>query len=76
MNGKKWASLDFNVASDYTHGTPEYYRTLLRQMVGIPSFLPGEKPVDIHKTAGHGKTDPSEILIRGNVSRNIHKGKR
>ena len=43
MQKSNWHSLDFNIASDYTHGTPEYYRTILRQMLNIPKLLPGEK---------------------------------
>jgi hypothetical protein len=43
MNGKHWQELDYNVASDYTFGGPEYYRTLLRQSIGLPNLLPGEK---------------------------------
>jgi hypothetical protein len=43
MNKSNWQELDFKVASDYTYGSPEYYRTLLRQMIGLPELLPGEK---------------------------------
>ena len=43
MNGKHWKELDYRVASDYTYGSPEYYRTILRQAIGLPDLLPGEK---------------------------------
>ena len=43
LGGKHWAELDFKVASDYTHGSPEYYRSLLRQITNMPKLLPGEK---------------------------------
>jgi hypothetical protein len=45
MQKPNWQSLDFNIASDYTHGSPEYYRTILRQMLNIPKLLPGETDV-------------------------------
>ena len=47
MQESHWKEFDFKIASDYTHGSPEYYRSKLRKMIGIPEFLPGEK---------HGKT--------------------
>jgi hypothetical protein len=43
MQKPNWQSLDFNIASDYTYGSPEYYRTVLRNMLNIPKLLPGEK---------------------------------
>jgi len=43
MQESNWKSLDFNVASDYTYGSPEHYRTILRKMLNIPTKLPGEK---------------------------------
>ena len=48
--GKRWAALDFNIASDYTQGSPEYYRTLLRQMSGMPKLLPGESSENTKQT--------------------------
>ena len=47
MQESHWKEFDFKIASDYTHGSPEYYRSKLRQMFGLPDLLPGEK---------HGKT--------------------
>jgi hypothetical protein len=43
MNKPNWKELDFKIASDYTHGSPEYYREKLRGMLGLPKLLPGEK---------------------------------
>lgn len=40
---KHWAALDYNVASDYTYGSPEYYRNKLRQSFGMNKLLPGEQ---------------------------------
>jgi hypothetical protein len=50
LGGKHWAELDFKVASDYTYGSPEYYRTLLRQMSGMPKLLPGESRENTKQT--------------------------
>jgi hypothetical protein len=43
IGGKQWVGLDFKIASDYTHGSPEEHRTRLRQMIGLPNLYPGEK---------------------------------
>ena len=40
---KHWAALDYKVASDYTYGSPEYYRNKLRQSFGMNKLLPGEQ---------------------------------
>ena len=74
MNGKNWQELDYRVASDYTHGSPEYYRELLRNMIGIPSLLPGEKR-DL-STKRHQSPNTSKISSRGIMSGFLHKGKR
>ena len=73
MNGKHWEELDFRVASDYTHGSPEYYRTLLRQMIGIPNLLPGEKSeTKLPKTSR--KRSSSKISDRRNMSDIFYQG--
>ena len=43
MQKPHWKEFDFKIASDYTHGSPEYYRSKLRKMIGLPDLLPGEK---------------------------------
>jgi hypothetical protein len=43
MHKPDWKEFDFKIASDYTHGSPEFYRSLLRHMLGLPELLPGEK---------------------------------
>jgi hypothetical protein len=43
MQKPNWQEFDFKVASDYSHGSPEYYRETLRKMIGMPTNLPGEK---------------------------------
>lgn len=73
MNGKNWQELDYKVASDYTFGGPEYYRTKLRKMLNIPTLLPGEKN-DI-SAERHIKTDTPEVSVRGHMSGFFHKGK-
>lgn len=73
-NSKRWIGLDYKVASDYTHGSPEDYRTRLRQMLGLPILLPGEK--NDPSTEQHIKTNPSEVFIRRNMSGVLRKGKR
>lgn len=55
MNKPNWQEFDFRVASDLSKGTPEYYRELLRNMLGIPSNLPGEK--NAISTKQHIKND-------------------
>jgi hypothetical protein len=40
---KHWAALDYKVASDYTYGSPEYYRNKLRQSFGMNKLLAGEQ---------------------------------
>lgn len=71
MNGKNWQELDFKIASDYTHGSPEYYRELLRNMIGIPSLLPGEKS-DI-STKRYQSPNTSKISGGGIMSGFLHK---
>lgn len=72
-NNSNWKELDFKVASDYTHGGPEYYRTRLRQMLGIPTLLPGEKN-DL-RTKRHHTPNSTEIPSRRNMSSFFHKNK-
>ena len=43
IGGKQWVGLDFNVASDYTYGSPQAIRSRLRQLIGAPILLPGEQ---------------------------------
>jgi hypothetical protein len=74
MNGKKWQELDYRIASDYTHGSPEYYRELLRNMIGIPSLLPGEKR-DL-STKRHNSPNSSKIPNRRNMPGSIFKDER
>ena len=76
MNDKKWESLDFNVASDYTYGSPEYHRTMLRQNIGLPNLLPGEKSFDHHKKKRHGKRNFPEISFKRFMQSDLFKGKR
>ena len=73
MKNNNWKELDYRVASDYTHGSPEYYRTLLRQMVGIPKFLPGEKG-DISQQQ-HIQRDTVAGTSERSMPSKIHKGK-
>ena len=75
MNGKNWQELDFRVASDYTHGSPEYYRTLLRQMIGLPTLLPGEKS-EIHKQQSNKQKHISAKSGEGYMSSFLQQGKR
>jgi len=74
MQESNWQELDFKVASDYTHGSPEYYRTLLRQMIGIPNLLPGEKN-DISSKQYKSPTTP-KAPRGGNMSGFLYKGQR
>jgi hypothetical protein len=74
MNGKNWQELDYRIASDYTHGSPEYYRELLRNMIGIPSLLPGEKR-DL-STKRHHSPNSSKIPNRRNMPGSIFKDER
>jgi hypothetical protein len=75
MNGKHWIGLDYKVASDYTYGSPEYYRTLLRQSFGMPKLLPGEsnensEQITNRQNISHQRDD------EGYMSGIIRKGKR
>ena len=72
MNGKNWQELDFKIASDYTHGSPEYHRSRLRQILGLPIFLPGEK--GDFSTKRHHSSNPSKVSRRGNVPGIFYKG--
>jgi hypothetical protein len=74
MKESKWQELDYKVASDYTHGSPEYYRTLLRQMIGVPNLLPGEK--NDSSTEQHRPPNTSKVPRGGNMSGFLYKGKR
>lgn len=49
MKESRWKEFDLKVASDYTTGSPEYYRTLLRRQLGLPTLLPGETSGDTQK---------------------------
>ena len=71
MQKSKWQELDYKVASDYTHGSPEYYRTLLRQMIGIPNLLPGEKN-DL-STKQYRSPNSAKVPSRRNMSGFFHK---
>jgi hypothetical protein len=66
MNGKNWQELDFKVASDYTHGSPEDHRTRLRQLIGIPTFLPGEKS-EVQEPKRNRQTHHSKTSKRRNL---------
>jgi hypothetical protein len=72
MQESNWQELDYKVASDYTHGSPEYYRTLLRQMIGIPNLLPGEK--NDTPTKQYRPPNSPKISRRGNMPGFFHKG--
>ena len=72
MNGKNWQELDFRVASDYTHGSPEYYRTLLRQMIGLPNLLPGEKS-EVSQQKPNRQRHPHKRSSEGDMSGFLHK---
>lgn len=74
MNGKNWQELDFNVASDYTYGSPEDHRTRLRQLIGIPTFLPGEKS-EVQEPNRNRQTHYSKTLKRRNLSSDLQQGK-
>jgi len=73
MQNNNWKELDYRVASDYTHGSPEYYRTLLRQMIGLPKFLPGEKG-DISQQQ-HIKRDSVAGTPKRHMSSDVQQGK-
>lgn len=73
MNGKNWQELDFRVASDYTHGSPEYYRTLLRQMIGLPTLLPGEKS-EVHKQKSDRQKNTNRKSDKGYMSSFLQQG--
>lgn len=73
MQESNWQELDFKIASDYTHGSPEYYRTLLRQMVGIPTLLPGEKNDISNKFK---PTTANKVSGGGYMSSFLHKNER
>jgi hypothetical protein len=60
MQKSNWKEFDFKIASDYTHGSPEQYRTMLRHMLGLPVLLPGEKKNGISQKRNH-KTDSSKL---------------
>ena len=66
MRNNNWQELDYRVASDYTYGSPEYYRSVLRKMVGIPELLPGEKNDTSAKRSE--QTDTSKTSVRGHMS--------
>jgi len=73
MNGKNWQELDFKVASDYSGGSPEYYRTLLRQMLGLPNLLPGEKSEN-QQPIKNKQTRTNKVSATRNMSGFFHKG--
>ncbi len=73
MNGKHWVELDYRVASDYTYGSPEHYRTILRKAIGLPDLLPGEK----HENSKHArdrKGRNNQISRRGDLPGFFHQG--
>lgn len=74
MNGKNWQELDFKIASDYTHGSPEYHRSRLRQILGLPIFLPGEK--GDNSTKRHHSSNTHKIFDGRNMPSFVYKGKR
>lgn len=73
IGGKHWAALDYNVASDYTYGSPEYYRTLLRQITGKTKSLPGEKS-EISKPPHNLKRHAPKASDGGNLSNIFYQG--
>ena len=73
LGGKHWAELDFKVASDYTHGSPEYYRSLLRKLTGMPKLLPGEKS-EISKSANNNQRTFNRKSSKGNMSDIFYQG--
>jgi hypothetical protein len=75
MNGKQWVGLDYNVASDYTEGSPEDHRSRLRQSIGIPNLLPGE--TNANSTPERNRQAiVGQFLAKRNLSGFVHKGKR
>lgn len=74
MQESNWKSLDFNVASDYTHGSPEHYRTVLRKMLNLPTLLPGETNETISQRPK--QTDDSKGIGRKSMQGDLYKGKR
>lgn len=75
MNGKHWIGLDYKVASDYTYGSPEYYRTLLRQTIGLPNLLPGESDENSEQQSSR-PNNSSKGNVEGHMSGFFHKSKR
>lgn len=73
LGGKHWAALDYNVASDYTHGSPEYYRSLLRKLTGKPKLLPGEKS-EISEQRNDNKRTPPKKSNGGDMSNIFYQG--
>ena len=73
MQESNWQELDFKVASDYTHGSPEYYRSVLRNMVGIPNLLPGEK--NDNRTKQFNTPNSPATFGRGYMPSNLYKSK-
>ena len=75
MNGKHWVGLDYKIASDYTEGSPEDHRSRLRQSLGIPHLLPGEKNANSEPKKSRQRII-DKFLNKRNLSSFFHKGKR
>lgn len=70
---KNWQELPLKVASDYTYGSPEYHNWLLRQIVGIPKKLPGEKS-EVHEPQSTDKRTSAKIPSRRNMPDIFYQG--
>lgn len=69
LGGGNWHEYDFRIA-----GNSEYHKALLRQMIGLPAKLPGEKS-EISKTPRPGQTNSSKTSHRGYMPGYFQQGK-
>lgn len=70
LGAGRWHEYDFRIA-----GNSEFYKALLRQMVGLPAKLPGENGEN-QQSLGVNKRQSHKISDRRNMSGFFHQGKR
>lgn len=67
LGGGNWHEFDFRIAGD-----SEYYKALLRQMIGVPSALPGEKS-EVSQQKPNRQRHPHKRSSEGDMSGFLHK---
>lgn len=73
MQNGNWKELDYNVASDYSFGSPEEIRSILRKTIKIPQYLPGEENESIQSK--HQPRDSFKTFIQRKLQGNIRQVK-